>query len=171
MGDENDDWFTSMDEEPAPAPEPEKKGAKGAKPSEAAPQDQKEAAQSAEEQAQQEEAAAEDEYLDPDKLILFKHWIRPKFQQYKCLYDYQYSYYDNVLDYLEKRSKGYRTEPPRAQTWAERALRTYSKRDNQNQKFRRSLEDIKMVTRSEISGVFQSYHARQYLNRRLTTRC
>ncbi|XP_045463061.1 flightin isoform X2 [Harmonia axyridis] len=170
----DDDWFASMDDEPEPEPEPAAKAPKagGAKAAGDAAQAQAEAAEGGEEEkAPEEEAPAEDEYLDPDKLILFKHWIRPKFQQYKYLYDYQYSYYDNVLDYLEKRSKGYRADPPRPQTWAERAMRTYSKRENQNLKFRRSLEDIKMVTRSEISGVFQSYHARQYLNRRLTARC
>ncbi|XP_044763131.1 flightin isoform X1 [Coccinella septempunctata] len=173
MGDENDDWFTSMDEEPAPAPEPEKKGAKGAKPSEAAPQDQKEAAQSAEEQAQQEEAAAEDEYLDPDKLILFKHWIRPKFLQYNYLYDYQHSYYNDVIDYLDRKSRGLNSEIPRPQTWAERALRTYVSKIDKLESYRREIEEkLKMAKKIEKKtrrSTFISYHSKEYMSRRVSS--
>ena len=113
----------------------------------------------------------EAEYLDPDKLLLFKHWIRPKFLQYKYLYDYRHNYYDDVIDYLDKRQRGLRRDIPRAQTWAERALRTYNSKINKTQSFKQALEDTKLVTKTKLSGTFQSYHTREYINRRYFSLC
>lgn len=52
---------------------------------------------------------------------------RPKFLQYRYMYDYRTNYYNDVIEYLDKRAKGINCEPPRAQTWAERVLRTHTK--------------------------------------------
>lgn len=52
---------------------------------------------------------------------------RPKFLQYRYMYDYRYNYYDDVLDYLDKRQKGITSEIPRPQYWAERVIRTRQK--------------------------------------------
>ncbi|XP_075229962.1 uncharacterized protein LOC142329348 isoform X2 [Lycorma delicatula] len=60
------------------------------------------------------------------KKHLYRHWIRPRFLQYNYIYNYRKNYYDDVIDYLDKRNKGYFIDTPRAQTWAERALRTYT---------------------------------------------
>lgn len=43
------------------------------------------------------------------------------------MYDYRTNYYDDVINYLDKRSRGAKVEVPRAQTWAERVLRTHTK--------------------------------------------
>jgi hypothetical protein len=40
------------------------------------------------------------------------------------MYDYRHNYYNDVIDYLDKRQTGIKTEIPRPQTWAERVLRT-----------------------------------------------
>lgn len=52
---------------------------------------------------------------------------RPQFLQYRYMYDYRTNYYNDVIDYLDKRSRGQKVEVPRAQTWAERVLRTHTK--------------------------------------------
>ncbi|KRT83698.1 hypothetical protein AMK59_4351, partial [Oryctes borbonicus] len=54
------------------------------------------------------------EPIDPDKLLLFKHWIRPRFLQYGYLYDYRQNYYNDVIDFLDKRQKGFSRDVPRA---------------------------------------------------------
>lgn len=79
MADDNDDWFSNMDEEPAAEPEAATAAAApvgGAKAAGDAPQGQEGGAPAGEEGAAPEEPPAEEEYLDPDKLLLFKHWIR-----------------------------------------------------------------------------------------------
>ncbi|XP_012269054.2 flightin [Athalia rosae] len=53
------------------------------------------------------------------------HWVRPLILWYDYLHDYRKNYYDDVIDYLDKRQRGIWRETPRAQEWSERALRTY----------------------------------------------
>ena len=170
MDDEGGDWFAEGDDEAA-AEEAPAEAAAGGEGEAAAPAAEGEGAPeggAAEggEGAQPEEAQEEGEYLDPDKLLLFKHWIRPKFLQYKYLYDYRHNYYDDVIDYLDKRQRGLKRDIPRAQTWAERALRTYTSKLNRTQSFKQALEDTKLVTKTRLSGAFQRYHTIEYINRR-----
>lgn len=40
------------------------------------------------------------------------------------MYDYRLNYYDDIIDYLDKKDRGIKSEPPKPQTWAERVLRT-----------------------------------------------
>lgn len=61
-----------------------------------------------------------------DKFIPFTHWSRPTSLNYEYIYLFRKNYYDDVLDYLDKRSHGVQRDLPKPQTWAERALRTYS---------------------------------------------
>lgn len=49
---------------------------------------------------------------------------RPRFLQYNYMYDYRLNYYDDVIDYLDKKDRGIKSEIPKPQTWAERVLRT-----------------------------------------------
>ncbi|XP_030765813.1 flightin isoform X2 [Sitophilus oryzae] len=163
--DDNADWFSAADE-PEAAPEPAAAPAGAAGGAEEAPAAGGEAP--AEGGAPEEAAAAEAEadYLDPDKLLLFKHWIRPKYLQYKYIYDYRRSYYDNVIEVIESRRKGYRRNIPRPQTWAERVLRTYSDPFYKLESFDRYLEDVKLVTRSEVSGRLYNYFANETFNKR-----
>lgn len=61
------------------------------------------------------------EFIDTRSMI-FVH--SPQFLQYNYMYDYRVNYYDDVINYLDRRSRGVATEIPRPQTWAERVLRT-----------------------------------------------
>lgn len=61
------------------------------------------------------------------KLVLNKHWVRPKFLQYNYMYNYRQNYYDDVIDYLDRRARGMPGDIPRPQYWAERVLRTERK--------------------------------------------
>lgn len=54
------------------------------------------------------------------------------------MYDYRHNYYDDVIDYLDQRQKGLNREIPRAQSWAERVLRT-NNRFVKNYKFSKYL--------------------------------
>lgn len=49
---------------------------------------------------------------------------RPRFLQYNYMYDYRLNYYDDVIDYLDKKDRGIKSDIPKPQTWAERVLRT-----------------------------------------------
>lgn len=88
------------------------------------------------------------------------HWVRPLFLNYAYLYDYRKNYYDDVIDYLNSRQKGIYREPPRAQEWAERAIRTYDQK-NMDKSFKRS-SDMKYMTNMTFTGRHYSYHTRAY---------
>lgn len=98
---------------------------------------------------------------------------RPKFLQYKYLYDYQHNYYNDVIDYLDRKSRGLNSEIPRPQTWAERALRTYVSKIDQVEKYRRELEEkLKKATKIEKKtrhSTFMSYHSKEYMSRRVSS--
>ncbi|XP_074030158.1 flightin isoform X2 [Leptinotarsa decemlineata] len=159
------DWFGAGDDEPPPVVKPlKKKGKEPTPPPETAPAEPGEApAQGTEDKREEDE---DDEYLDPDKLLLFKHWIRPKFLPYKCLYDYRRNYYDDVMEVLGSRKRGIKRNIPPAQTWAERMCRLRSDPLWKLDKFDRHLEDIKLITTTEISGNFHSYYTKEQFNRR-----
>jgi len=70
------------------------------------------------------------------------------------------NYYDDVIDYLDSRQKGIFREPPRAQEWAERALRTYDQK-NIDKSFKRSA-DMKYITNMRLTSRHYSYHTRAY---------
>lgn len=70
------------------------------------------------------------------------------------------NYYDDVIDYLDHRQKGLYREPPRAQEWAERAMRTYDQK-NIDKSIKRSA-DIKHITKMVVTPRHYSYHTRAY---------
>ncbi|EFN88008.1 flightin [Harpegnathos saltator] len=88
------------------------------------------------------------------------HWVRPLFLNYAYLYDYRKNYYNDVIDYLNHRQKGLFREPPRAQEWAERAMRTYDQK-NMDKSFKRSA-DMKYITNMRLTSRHYSYHTRAY---------
>ncbi|EFN60275.1 Flightin [Camponotus floridanus] len=88
------------------------------------------------------------------------HWVRPLFLNYDYLYDYRKNYYDDVIDYLNQRQKGLFREPPRAQEWAERVLRTYDQK-NIDRSFKRAT-DMKNLTNINLTCRHYSYHTRAY---------
>lgn len=141
------------DDEPAPwdleeaAPEA---GAEGAEAAEAAP--------AAAEGAPAEKVKIKLEKIEPPKYN--HHWVRPLFLNYDYLYDYRKNYYDDVIDYLDQRQKGLFREPPRAQEWAERAMRTYDQK-NIDKSIKRAA-DLKEITQMRLTSRYYSYHTRAY---------
>ncbi|XP_057652334.1 flightin isoform X2 [Diorhabda carinulata] len=165
MADEGDDWFGAGEDDAQQELKPIGKQAKEEPP----PAEETPAATEAPQGETTEEGAkpeAEDEYLDPDKLLLFKHWIRPKFLPYKYLYEYRANYYDDIMEVLESRRRGVKRDIPRAQTWAERICRQRSHPIWKLEKFDKHLEDIKLITKTQISGNFQSYFVKDTFNKR-----
>lgn len=88
------------------------------------------------------------------------HWVRPLFLNYAYLYEYRKNYYDDVIDYLNHRQRGIFREPPRAQEWAERVMRTYDEK-NTDKSFKRSA-DIKEIINMRHDPRYYSYHTRAY---------
>ena len=102
---------------------------------------------------------------DPNRPVLFRHWNRPTHLQYRYLYDYRHNYYDDVIDYLDRKTRGLNRDIPRAQTWAERMLRTYNK-DVKSAPNTSRTRDIELLnTIRSINSVYQ-YHSKDYLFRR-----
>jgi len=97
---------------------------------------------------------------------LLRFFCRPKFLPYKYLTDYRRNYYDDVIDYLDKRNRGISRDIPVAQTWAERVLRTYTKDSNRAEIFRIQLQDQRLVEKSRFSGKFNLHHGKNYINKR-----
>lgn len=88
------------------------------------------------------------------------HWVRPLFLNYAYIYDYRKNYYDDVIDYLNQRQRGIFREPPRAQEWAERAMRTYDQK-NVDKSYKRSA-DMKNIINMRHDPRHYSYHTRAY---------
>uniref|UniRef100_A0A0K8T1N9 Flightin n=1 Tax=Lygus hesperus TaxID=30085 RepID=A0A0K8T1N9_LYGHE len=115
MADETDDWLSAAAEEPPP-PAPTPKAA-------AKPPPGKKASV-----ADSSSIAPETEVTGGPKKKLNNHWARPIFLQYNYMYNYYHNYYDDYIEYLDRRMRGIEPpEKPRPQTWAERALRTYTR--------------------------------------------
>ncbi|XP_013184857.1 flightin [Amyelois transitella] len=102
---------------------------------------------------------------EPKKLV-FRHWIRPKFLQYAYLYDYQKNYYDQVINYLDRRNKGLPVEKPRPQTWAERALRTYLARSSSSLSARSTGRDTALLRGISSGARFHRYHSKSLISRK-----
>ncbi|XP_069688388.1 flightin [Periplaneta americana] len=102
---------------------------------------------------------------DPNRQILFRHWSRPTHLQYRYLYDYRHNYYNDVIDYLDRKTRGLNRDIPRAQTWAERVLRTYTKDVSSAANTSRN-RDIELLTSIRACNNYYTYHSRDYLVRR-----
>jgi hypothetical protein len=102
---------------------------------------------------------------DPNRRILYRHWSRPTSLQYNYIYDYRRNYYDDVIDYLDRKTKGLNRDIPRAQTWAERVLRTYTK-DTKSAAFQSRHRDVELLNSIRASNCFYRLHNRDYLIKR-----
>ncbi|XP_018570531.1 flightin isoform X2 [Anoplophora glabripennis] len=162
-----DDWFAGGDDEPPPTLKPLKKPGQEEEPPPPAEQEAPEGGEAPKEGELPPDYLDED-YLDPDRLLLFKHWIRPKFLPYKYISEYRRNYYDDIMEVLASRRKGIRRRIPPAQTWAERICRTRSNPVYKVEAFNRHLDDVKLVTKSEISGAFYNYYSKEQFNRRFS---
>ncbi|KAI8430738.1 hypothetical protein MSG28_000918 [Choristoneura fumiferana] len=148
-------WDDADVEEETPAPEPVVEEAPAPEP-EPAPE------------AEPEPPQAVVKGTEPKKLI-FKHWVRPKFLQYNYLYDYRRNYYDDVINYLDRRNKGIATETPRAQTWGERALRTYLERSGSASSARAARSDKALLRAVSTGARFHRYHSKSLISRKYST--
>ncbi|KAJ6644144.1 Flightin [Pseudolycoriella hygida] len=102
----------------------------------------------------------------PRPLQLYRHWVRPKFLQYRYMYDYRTNYYDDVIDYLDKRGRGVNREVPRAQTWAERVLRTHTNPSALEYYKGQQKEDKHLIQTIAATIRTHNYHTKAYENRR-----
>lgn len=104
------------------------------------------------------------------KLTLNKHWVRPQFLQYRYMYNYRYNYYDDVIDYLDRRARGAPGEIPRPQYWAERVLRTERKEPKDietmynytNIGLKRDEKRLMYTLSNQIKSY--NFHSKRYLN-------
>ncbi|XP_047096794.1 flightin isoform X1 [Schistocerca piceifrons] len=102
---------------------------------------------------------------DPDRPLKFRYWSRPTNLQYKYLYDYRHNYYSDVIDYLDNRSRGIKSDIPRPQTWAERALRTYTN-PKKSEALAKRQKDVELLNNIRASNFLYQYHTKDYLYRK-----
>jgi hypothetical protein len=111
-----------------------------------------------------------EEPFQDKRVHLNKHWVRPRFLQYNYMYDYRLNYYDDVIDYLDKKKSGIQAEPPKPQTWAERVLRTMKDKPHASSynfdDDRSSKKDpqLKVTITNQINSY--NYHSKGYTNRK-----
>ncbi|XP_014285855.1 flightin isoform X2 [Halyomorpha halys] len=154
--DDNSDWLS----EAAAEPEPEQKPVEVAPPPAAAAAAAKKPVRP---------IAPETEVTHPKKQ-LNKHWARPRFLQYDYLYHYMHNYYDDYIEYLDNRMKGYEVERPRPQTWAERALRTYTRNTYPHSVTyklpRPQHPDAALLNAPHWANTWHSEHSKDFYNRK-----
>ncbi|XP_046401403.1 flightin [Ischnura elegans] len=158
MDDEAPNWMDDTEEEAAPAEAAEAPALEGGEGGEgAAPPAEGEAP------PPEDETPPPPRPRDPNRPIYFRVWTRPKHLQYSYLYDYRHNYYDDVINYLDRRSRGVTAAPeiPRPQTWAERALRTYTQKSRSTERSK----DDELLTRIRQSNYNYHYHTREFFNR------
>ncbi|XP_013105922.1 flightin [Stomoxys calcitrans] len=166
MGDEEDPWGAD-DSEQQPEPTPvvaQQPVAPDTKATTEAPPTSEEKGSTEAEVAPPPPPVEDDGYRKP--VQLYRHWVRPKFLQYKYMYNYRTNYYDDVIDYLDKRQIGVSREIPRPQTWAERILRSnYS--NSRGLDFESSIKrDHQLIQTLAASIRPHNYHTKAYINQK-----
>ncbi|XP_034480842.1 flightin [Drosophila innubila] len=106
----------------------------------------------------------DDGYRKP--VQLYRHWVRPKFLQYKYMYNYRTNYYDDVIDYLDKKQVGVTRDIPRPQTWAERVLRTRNINGSDIESFVPTKRDKQLIQTLAASIRTYNYHTKAYINQK-----
>ncbi|XP_033208789.1 flightin [Belonocnema kinseyi] len=91
------------------------------------------------------------------------HWVKPLVLNYRYIDDYRLNYYNDVIDWMDKRNKGIYRDKPRAQEWSERALQMYTLK-NKNPSIKRTADMRDMITTSkkEFKTRYYSYHTRAF---------
>lgn len=96
------------------------------------------------------------------------YFFRPKFLPYKYISLYRKIYYDDVIDYMDKKCRGIPREVPHAETWAERLVR-YCRDKVAYQKVKRIVQkDMELVDKTRYSGKFFYYHNKNVFNRQFS---
>lgn len=93
---------------------------------------------------------------------------RPKFLPYRVIYDYRKNYYDDIMEVIASRRRGIKRDIPPAQTWAERMVRMHRDPIYKLNRFDKRLDDIRFVTKTEVSGSFHTYYNKEQFNRRFS---
>ncbi|KAH8373312.1 hypothetical protein KR009_000399 [Drosophila setifemur] len=107
----------------------------------------------------------DDGYRKP--VQLYRHWVRPKFLQYKYMYNYRTNYYDDVIDYIDKKQTGVSRDIPRPQTWAERVLRTRNTSSGGIDSYAPSAKRDKQLIQTLAASIrTYNYHTKAYINQR-----
>lgn len=104
-------------------------------------------------------------FKDERKKIQCRHWLRPKSRNYSYIDEYRLNYYNDIIDFLNRRDNGFSREIPRPQTWAERALRSYTcKQFPSNYEYLGRSTDWQGTLK--VPQPFRSYHSSGYYNRK-----
>ncbi|XP_055843360.1 flightin [Episyrphus balteatus] len=110
----------------------------------------------------------DDGYRKP--VQLYRHWVRPKFLQYKYMYNYRTNYYNDVIDYLDKKQIGVARDIPRAQTWAERVLRTSTCTGRPSSRYSATYKKDKPLVQTLAASIrTYNYHTKAYINQKYAT--
>ncbi|XP_059615941.1 flightin isoform X2 [Phlebotomus argentipes] len=103
-------------------------------------------------------------------VTLYKHWVRPQFLQYNYMYDYRTNYYDDVIEYLDKKNRGLKPAVPRPQTWAERVLRTHTSKHRPLEIYTPAKKtDSKLIQTLSSTVKGHNYHSRAYISRKYSS--
>ncbi|XP_055914568.1 flightin [Eupeodes corollae] len=170
MADEEDPWGFDEGDSEQPAAQDTSTAAPAAGAPAESGEAKAEAAEAAapaegEEQAPPPPPPEDDGYRKP--VQLYKHWVRPKFLQYKYMYNYRTNYYNDVIDYLDKKQVGVDRDIPRAQTWAERVLRTSNSSARSPSRYSLSnKKDTHLVQTLAASIRTHNYHTKAYINQK-----
>jgi len=96
------------------------------------------------------------------------YWKRPKSHLYEYNYGYGENYYKGMIDYLDERSSGFKPSPPKAQNWAERALKTYTERRQAAARSTAVDPDVELLHKIRNNVNTYTVHAKAYA-RKYTT--
>lgn len=72
------------------------------------------------------------------------------------------------MEVISSRKRGFKRDIPPPQTFAERVVRMHKDPIYKLDRFDKYLEDIKFVTRTEVSGIFSTYYNKAQYNRRFS---
>lgn len=73
---------------------------------------------------------------------------------------YRQFYYNDVIDYLNKRNRGISRDRPNAEEWSERMFKLYDYK-NTNRSVKR-IADVKLMDQYKPEPRYYSYHTRAY---------
>ncbi|CAG4942122.1 unnamed protein product [Colias eurytheme] len=106
------------------------------------------------------------EDADKPKRLVCKHWVRPKFSTYNYLYEFQKNYYDDLINYIDRRNRGLPVERPKPQTWGERALRSYYSQGYNYDIARSTKEDRYLLHHISVGAKFHRAHTKSLISRK-----
>lgn len=72
------------------------------------------------------------------------------------------------MEVISSRQRGFKRDIPPAQTWAERMVRLHKDPVYKLNRLDKYLDDVRFVTKTEVSGSFYSYYNKEQFNRRFS---